>query len=263
MTKPTIAVHGACGRMGQLILKAVHEDEELELVAALDSPDNPNQGKDVGELAGFGKLGIPVSTELNEHVDAIIDFSVPDASVRMAKYCAEREIALLVATTGHTPKQRDEIIACHHTTPLLFAANTSLVVNLLMKLVGDAARILKDKDFDVEIVERHHRFKVDAPSGTALKFAEIIEKEMGLTERRYGRQGDTGVRPRNEIGLHALRTGDNVGEHTIIFSTLGETMELVHKGHSRDSYVKGAITAVKFLITQKAGLYTMADVLGI
>lgn len=261
-TKPTVAVHGACGRMGQLVLKAVLADEELELAAALESPGSPNQGKDVGEIAGIGTLGVAVTSEL-PLVDVVIDFSVPDASVKIAQQCAARQIALLVATTGHTPAQRDEIIACHHTTPLLFASNTSLVVNLLMKLVADAARVLKDRDFDVEIVERHHRFKVDAPSGTALTFAEIIEKEMGLTQRRYGREGETGVRPRNEIGLHALRTGDNVGEHTIVFSTLGETMELVHKAHSRDSYVKGAVAAAKYLITQKAGLYTMADVLGL
>lgn len=264
MSKPTVAVNGACGRMGRLICDAVYSDDELEFVGAFESANNPNLGKDIGEILGRGHLGIPVSHDLpTHHIDAIIDFSVPDASVRIAKLCAEWEIALLVATTGHSETQREEIIACHHTTPLLFAPNTSLVVNLLMSLTQQAARVLKDKDFDVEIIERHHRFKADAPSGTAIRFAEIIEKEMGLTQRCYGRQGDTGMRPRNEIGLHAVRVGDNVGEHTIIFSTLGETMELVHKGHSRDSYVKGAIAAVKFLIAKKAGLYTMADVLGL
>jgi 4-hydroxy-tetrahydrodipicolinate reductase len=196
-------------------------------------------------------------------VDGVIDFSTPEASLAIAKQCAEREIPLLVATTGHSKEQYDELVALHHTMPLLIAANTSLVVNVLMKLTREAARVLKGRDFDVEIIERHHRFKVDSPSGTALKFAELIEKEMGLEHRLYGREGIVGKRTNKEIGVHAVRVGDNVGEHTIIFSAIGETMELVHKGSGLDSYVKGALAAVKFLATKKAGLYQMADVLGL
>lgn len=258
-----IAVHGAAGRLGKRVVAAVATDADLSLVAALDSADHPDQGKDAGSIAGLNPLGVKLSHALPSHVDGVIDFSTPEASVALAKRCAERGIATLIATTGHTKEQRQEIIECHHTAPLLFAANTSLVVNVLWKLARDAATILKGRDFDVEIVERHHRFKVDAPSGTALRFAEIIEEAMGMTERTYGREGITGKRPRNQIGLHALRTGDNVGEHTIVFSTLGETMELVHRGHGIESYVHGALAAIKFLCAKKPGLYSMNDVLGI
>lgn len=263
MSALQIAVHGACGRLGRRIVQGIAADAELNLAAAIDSPEHPHQGADAGELAGIGKLGVAVGTTLPERVDAVIDFSTPEGSLAIARECAKRELPLLVATTGHTAEQRQELIELHHTMPLLFAANTSLVVNVLMKLVQEAATILRGRDFDVEIIERHHRFKVDAPSGTALRFAEVIEQAMGTSERRYGREGIVGRRPRNEIGIHAVRTGDNVGEHTIIFSTLGETMELVHKGHGLESYVTGAIAAVKFLVTKKAGLYTMADVLGL
>lgn len=263
MNELRIAVHGAGGRMGQKVVHGVHADPELSLCGALEAAGHPRMGEDIGTLAGLGSLGVKLAAELPKHVDGVIDFSVPEASVVIAEACAEREIPILVATTGHTPEQRDRIIACHHTTPLLFAANTSLVVNLLMKLAREAAQVLKGRDFDVEIVERHHRFKVDAPSGTALRFAEIIEQEMELSERKFGREGITGKRTQSEIGIHAVRTGDNVGEHTIIFSTLGETMELVHRGHGVESYVKGAISGIKFLVTKKAGLYNMADVLGL
>ncbi|MGL4462588.1 MAG: 4-hydroxy-tetrahydrodipicolinate reductase [Planctomycetia bacterium] len=261
-----IAVHGACGRMGQRVVEGVHRDPALTVAAAWDSASSPHLGRDVGELCGLGPIGVrvaPVDPTSLEPIDAVIDFSVPEASLAMAEYCAGRQIPLVVATTGFTAEQREKLVEFHHTTPLLVAANLSLVVNVLMKLAREAGAALKGKDFDVEIVERHHRFKADAPSGTALRFAEILEQEMELTERVYGREGLTGERPRSQIGLHAVRVGDNVGEHAIIFSTLGETMELVHRSHGRESYVRGALEAAKFLTTRKAGLYTMADVLGL
>lgn len=258
-----IGIHGCCGRMGQTIVRAVHADPNLEVGAALEAAGHPRLGEDIGAVCGLSTLGIPVAVELGEPVDCIIDFSVPQASLAIARLCAQRRIPLLVATTGHSAAQSEELIECHHDCALLVASNCSLVVNVLFELVRDAARVLRDHDFDVEIVERHHRFKADAPSGTALQFAQILEETMGLSRRCYGRQGLTGVRPRNELGLHALRVGDNVGEHTIVFSTLGETMELVHKGHGRDSYAKGALAAAKFLITRPPGLYTMRDVLGL
>jgi 4-hydroxy-tetrahydrodipicolinate reductase len=249
--------------MGQLLVRAIHEEPEFRVAAALESSAHPRFGQDIGEICGLGPLGVPVADEIPANLNCIIDFSIPEAAVNIARICAERRIPLVVATTGLSPAQREELIEYHHDTPLLVASNMSLVVNVLLKLFRDAARLLKDKDFDVEVVERHHRFKTDAPSGTALAFADILAEEMALTERRFGRQGITGERSRREIGIHALRTGDNVGEHTIIFSTLGETMELVHRGHSRQSYVKGAIAAVKFLVAKQPGLYSMADVLGI
>jgi 4-hydroxy-tetrahydrodipicolinate reductase len=148
-------------------------------------------------------------------------------------------------------------------TAVLFSPNMSLSVNVLFALVRQAAELLAEKDFDVEIVERHHRFKKDAPSGTALQFASIIQEAMGAMELRHGRAGLVGARPRTEIGMHALRAGDNVGEHAIVFSTLGETLELIHRGHSRDSYARGALLAAKYLAGRPAGRYSMNDVLGI
>lgn len=258
-----VGIHGACGRMGLLLARAVLADSELTLDFAVDSPQHPSIGQDIGSLCGAHAIGVAVEPALTRPTDCIVDFSTPEAAVAVARFCAERQTPLIVATTGFTAAQRDEIFECHHQTPMLVASNLSLVVNVLFKLAGEAGRVLKGRDFDVEIVERHHRFKADAPSGTALRLAEIIEAEMGLTERIHGRQGITGERSRQQIGIHAVRTGDTVGEHTVLFSTLGETLELVHRGHARESYVKGAIEAIKFLVARKAGLYTMADVLGL
>jgi 4-hydroxy-tetrahydrodipicolinate reductase len=179
------------------------------------------------------------------------------------KPCAARRIPLVIATTGHSPEQRREIEAEAHETAILMAPNTSLAMNVLMKLLAQAAEILKGKDFDVEILERHHRFKKDSPSGTALHLAGIVQDRMGQRHQRHGREGLVGERPHDEIGLHAIRTGDNVGEHTVVFSTLGETLELTHRAHSRDCYVRGALLAAKFLANRPAGWYSMADVLGL
>ena len=165
-------------------------------------------------------------------------------------------------TTGHTGAQKAEIETAAHMTAVLFAPNMSLVVNLLFKLVKLAAESLKGKGFDAEIVERHHRFKKDSPSGTAMRFAEIIQAVQG-GDFVHGREGIVGERTDTEIGVHAVRGGDNVGEHTIIFTTIGETLELVHKGHNRDSYAKGALLAAKWMANRPAGRYSMNDVLGL
>jgi 4-hydroxy-tetrahydrodipicolinate reductase len=167
-----------------------------------------------------------------------------------------------VATTGFEPEQKAEVEAAAHETAVLFSPNMSLVVNVLFALCRQAARMLKGRDFDVEIVERHHRYKKDAPSGTAMHFARIIQEEMG-GDLRHGRHGLTGERPPGQIGMHALRVGDDVGRHSIIFGALGETLELIHEGHTRDSYAKGALEAAKFLAGKPPGRYSMSDVLGI
>ena len=263
--KTTIAITGACGRMGQRIVQLAHEDKELHIAAALESPRHPFLGRDIGEVCGLEKIGVPVRVELpmDVHVNALIDFSQPEGTMAVLPTCVERRIPMVVATTGHTPAQRQEIEAAAHQTAVLMAPNMSLAVNVLMKLVGQAAAVLRDKGFDVEILERHHRFKKDSPSGTALHFAKIVQDAMGQTELRHGREGLVGERPASEIGLHAIRVGDNVGEHTIIFSTLGETLELTHRAHARDCYVRGALQAAKFLADRPAGRYTMNDVLGL
>lgn len=263
--KTIIGVNGACGRMGQRIVQLAYEDKELTIGAALDAAGHPCQGRDIGELCGLGQLGVPVLAELpiDQRLNALIDFSMPEGTMAVLPTCVARRIPIVVATTGHTPAQKQEIEEAAHETAVLMAPNMSLAVNVLMKLAGEAARVLKGKGFDVEILERHHRFKKDSPSGTALHFARIIQDGMGQTELRHGREGLVGERPPHEIGVHAIRVGDNVGEHTIIFSTLGETLELTHRAHARDCYVRGALQAARFLADRPPGRYTMNDVLGL
>lgn len=260
----TLGVHGAAGRMGQRIVALGARDPQFKLMAALEAPGSSQLGKDAGELAGIGRIGVPVAAELDGRVDVIIDFSVPAAAARIAEYCAERQIPLVVATTGLEGEVRERVLTAAQSTPVLISPSMSLAVNLAMKLVREASRVLKGvpEGVDVEVIERHHRFKEDAPSGTALKFGQIVAEEMHQTDHVHGRHGRPGARPRTEIGYHALRVGDNVGEHTIVFGLMGETLEVTVKGHTRDSYAYGALAAAKFLATKKAGLYSMADVMG-
>jgi 4-hydroxy-tetrahydrodipicolinate reductase len=263
--KTHLAVNGALGRMGQRLVHLAQEDSDLVLTAVIESADSPHLGRDIGELSGLGSLGVPIRDTVPpvDRVDVLIDFSTPEGTLAVLPACSDRRIPLVVATTGHTAAQRAEIDAAAHMTALLFSPNTSLAVNVLFELVRQAAGLFAGKGFDVEIIERHHRFKKDAPSGTALHCAQLIQTEMGQMQLRHGRHGEVGQRPPQEIGIHAVRVGDNVGEHTVIFSTLGETLEVVHKGHTRDSYARGALLAAKFLTGKPPGRYTMKDVLGI
>jgi 4-hydroxy-tetrahydrodipicolinate reductase len=263
--KTVLAINGAAGRMGQRLVHLSREDPELAVGAALEAPGHPQQGRDIGEVCGLGAFGVKVQPTLppGQRVDVVVDFSSPAGTLAVLPLCVERRIPLVVATTGHTPEQRRQIEEAAHETALLLAPNMSLAVNVLFQLVRQAAQLLRGKDFDVEIVERHHRFKKDAPSGTALHLARLVQEAMGQGEVRHGREGLVGERPRHEIGMHALRVGDNVGEHTVVFSTLGETLELAHRGHTRDSYARGALLAAKFLAGKPAGRYTMNDVLGL
>jgi 4-hydroxy-tetrahydrodipicolinate reductase len=263
--KTLLGVNGACGRMGQRIIQLAREYRELALTAALETPGHPQQGRDIGEVAGIGQIGVRVSpfVPVEQRLNVMIDFSTPEGTMAVLPLCLERRIPLVVATTGHTAAQKREIEGAANHTAILMAPNMSLAVNVLMKLVRQAGEVLKDKGFDVEILERHHRFKKDSPSGTALHFARIIQETMGQTEVRHGREGLVGERPAHEIGVHAIRVGDNVGEHTIIFSTLGETLELTHRAHARDCYARGALQAACFLADRPPGRYTMDDVLGL
>src|SRR5262249_4980850 len=247
------------------IVQLAHEDHELAIGAALENPKHPQIRRDIGAVAGIGDLGILVTADvpIDRRLDVMIDFSMPEGTQAVLKTCTGRRIPLVVATTGHTPEQRKEIDAAAHETAILMAPNMSLAMNVLMKLLAETAEVLKGKDFDVEICERHHRYKKDSPSGTALHLAKIVQQAMGHGKIRHGREGLVGERPRDEIGIHAIRTGDNVGEHTVIFSTLGETLELTHRAHTRDCYVRGALQAAKFLANRPAGWYAMSDVLGL
>lgn len=265
MSKIKVGINGAAGRMGQRLVALAHEDRELSVAAALENPGHPRLGQDAGEVAGLGKFGVLLASEVpgGLKLDVMIDFSAPAGTMHVLTTCVQRRIPLVVATTGHSAEEKRDIEEAAHDTALLMSPNMSLVVNVLFQLTRDAARLLKDKDFDVEILERHHRFKKDSPSGTAVHFARIVQDVMGHTDVRHGREGLVGERPRHEIGMHAIRAGDNIGEHTIIFSALGETLELVHKGYSRDSYARGALAGAKFLAGRPAGRYSMNDVLGI
>ncbi|QDU81144.1 4-hydroxy-tetrahydrodipicolinate reductase [Polystyrenella longa] len=265
MSNLKVAVHGAAGRMGQRVTAVTHADKEAKVAAAIEGKSSPALGKDAGELAGLGKIDVPVTVDIPEDVEVVIDFSVPEALIELVKVCQSRKLPLVIATTGLSPEQKQIVDNAIADIPVVWAPSMSQAVNVTMELTRLASRFLKNvpEGVDVEIIERHHRYKEDAPSGTALRFGEIVSSEMGQTNHQHGREGRPGLRPRDEIGYHALRVGDNVGEHTIVFGMLGETIELSVKGSTRDSYAYGALAAAKFVVKQKPGLYSMNDVLGL
>ncbi|WP_146592830.1 4-hydroxy-tetrahydrodipicolinate reductase [Novipirellula galeiformis] len=268
MTTNTIklAVHGAAGRMGRRVVALASEDTEFQIVAAIDHAGNPLLGQDAGAVAGFAPIGVPLATDWPEEVDVVIDFSLPKALDHCIESCVESSTPLVVATTGLSDEQKVKLQAAAELIPIVWAPSMSLAVNLTMKLAEQVADTLGDVvgGLDVEIIERHHRFKADAPSGTALKFGELIAKQLSDdTLHVHGREGHTGERTRNEIGYHAVRVGDNPGEHTIVFGMLGEKIELNVAASNRDCYASGALAAAKWLQGRPKGLYNMFDVLGL
>lgn len=251
--------------MGTRIIQLLQADPGVRLAVALDRANHPQIGQDAGVLSGVGPLGIPLTSKLDPTVvvDAMIDFSTPTGTLALAGPCRDRKIPLVVGTTGFEPDQKAEIEALASTIPVLISPNMSRAVNLLFRLAAEAARAIGGSA-DIEIVERHHHFKKDAPSGTALRLADVIGQAIGSGTDRYkfGRQGITGDRPKGEIGIHALRTGDNPGEHTVVFGLMGECIELSHRALNRDGFARGAIDAARFLKGKPAGLYSMNDLLG-
>ncbi|MDR3110993.1 MAG: 4-hydroxy-tetrahydrodipicolinate reductase [Planctomycetaceae bacterium] len=263
-TKPIrIAIHGAAGRMGQRLVALGCNDSELKIVAAIEADSHPRLGYDAGDVAGIGKINIVIADTLACDADAVIDFSSPTAVDNVITLCVEKHIPLVLATTGLSPEQQQRVKDSAKLIPVLWSPSMSQAVILTMKLSQIAAEALRGSDADVEIIERHHRYKVDAPSGTALKFGEKITAVMGQSTQRHGRDGKVGERPHNEIGYHAIRCGDNVGEHTIVFGMLGETLELTVKASNRDCYALGALIAAKYLHGKPPALYSMEDVLGL
>jgi len=264
-SKIRVAMHGAAGRMGRRIVALAGEDPQIRIVAALERPDHPDLGKDAGTIAGGDALSVPVADTLDTEVDVMIDFSLPDSAMAACAVCVEREIPLVLATTGFSAVQQTQIDGAAEKIPLLWAPNMSRAVNVTMKLATVAATAFRGdaQAVDVEILERHHRFKQDAPSGTALRFGEMIAEILGQTQHQHGREGVTGERPRDQIGYHAVRVGDNPGEHTIVFGLLGETIELTVRATNRDCYALGALAAAKFIAGQPNGLYDMFDALGL
>jgi 4-hydroxy-tetrahydrodipicolinate reductase len=261
-----LAVHGAAGRMGRRVIALAAENSSFRVVGAIEDAKCPLLGQDAGAVAGFAPIDVALLDHWPDDLDVVVDFSLPGAvDVCLAK-CVEKNIPLVVATTGLTPQQKQSLTEAAASIPIVWAPSMSLAVNLAMKLSQQITQTLKDVEggLDIEILERHHRFKVDAPSGTALRFGELIaEKLEGEIKHVHGRIGETGQRTRAEIGYHAIRVGDNPGEHTIVFGMMGERIELTVAASNRDCYASGALAAAKWLMDKPNGLYNMFDVLGL
>ena len=263
MDQTRIAINGAAGRMGRRLVELGTLDPGLEVAAAIEYEKHLRLGEDIGIIAGIGPLDLPLSATLDVDVDVMIDFSLPAGTAAALAICLQKVVPLVVATTALDKSQVDALRAASEKIPILHAPNMSLAVNLTMKMAEMAAAALKDHDADVEILERHHRYKEDSPSGTALEFGRIIAAQMGQTLHRHGRDGRPGKRPHGEIGYHAIRVGDNPGEHTIVFGMLGETIDLTVRASNRDCYGLGALAGAKFLAGKSPGMYGMREVLGL
>lgn len=263
-----IIVSGATGRMGSRIIALSKEYQDIKLVGALERNGHNNIGQDIGEIIGLGKLGVKLSKDVNdikEKADVLIEFTNPEASIEHLKSAVQKGISMVIGTTGFSKEQTEDIRAYSTKTPCVLAPNMSVGVNLLLKVLEDIARVLGD-DYDVEIIEAHHRLKKDAPSGTAMKMAQVI---ASVLNRRledtavYVRKGLIGERTKKEIGIQTVRAGDIVGEHTVLFGGLGERIEITHKASSRDTFARGALKAALWVSKQKPALYDMQDVLGL
>jgi len=259
-----IAITGAAGRMGRRIAAVAIESEQFDIVSALEAPGHPAIGKDVGELAGVGTFGVAVAAELTDQPQAMIDFSGPEGTMQYLPACRDGRIPLVTGTTGLTASQQAEVSDAAGRIAIVQAANMSVGINVLLKVVAQVARALGD-DYDIEVCESHHRFKKDAPSGTAIALTRSICEALG---KDYGQSvvlGRGGKCPRKpgEIGVHALRVGDTVGEHAVHFGNLGETVTVAHSAHTRDTFVRGALRAAGWIVGKDPGLYSMHDVLGL
>ncbi len=260
-----IGICGVCGRMGQAILRVLLERGHA-LGAAFEAESCPQMGQDAGLLAAAGNLNIeisPISRRDAERTDGIIDFSLPAASMELIKIAREAGRPVVIGTTGFTDPQKQEILSASKHIPVLMSPNMSLGVNLLFKLTEIASGILKD-DYDIEIFEAHHRFKKDAPSGTAKRLLEIIKNSspaLKNAKESHGRAGDLVPREKDEIGILSMRGGDIFGDHTVYFAGMGERLELTHRVSGRETLAKGAVTAMEFLAGKKNGMYNMFDVL--
>ena len=263
-----IAVMGAAGRMGKTLIEAVQQAADASLSAAIDRPDSTLVGADVGELAGVGRLGLTLAGDLQavvEQFDVLIDFTHPSVTLKNLEVCRRAGKAMVIGTTGFSVAEKLLLEQAAKDIPIVFAANYSGGGNLCLKLRDTAARVLGD-EVDIEIIEAHHRHKVDAPSGTALRMGEVVANALGRDLQKvavYGREGQTGARERETIGFATVRAGDVVGDHTVLFAADGERVEITHKASSRMTFAKGAVRSALWLDGRAAGLYDMQDVLGL
>ncbi len=261
-------VCGAAGRMGGRIIAMIREADDFTLVGAVEQPNSTSIGQDAGEVAGIGKLGVPVVGDLGAVVSegqVVIDFTAPQAAISHVVTAAQAKVPVVVGTTGFSAADLSRIREHGSSVPCVLSPNMSIGVNLVFKVLAEVASVLGE-GYDIEIVETHHRLKKDAPSGTALKMAQVIAETLGRDLDRvgvYGRKGMVGARGKEEIAIHALRAGDVVGDHTVIFDGMGERIEVTHRAHSRDNFARGALRAARWIIGRSPGLYDMQDVLGL
>ena len=263
-----IGVAGAAGKMGARITALSGEYDGLQLTGAFERKGQKDIGRDIGPIVGIGEIGVIISegiTAIINNVDLIIDFTSIESTKENLKVAADHKKAMVIGTTGFSKEDLQEMDPLLKTIPCVMASNMSLGVNLLLKVLKDVARVLGD-DYDIEIIEAHHRLKKDAPSGTALKMAQVLAAAVGRDLEEvgvYARHGITGARTKKEIGIQTVRAGDIVGEHTVMFGGLGERIEITHKASSRDTFARGALKAALWLAGKPAGLYDMPDVLGL
>ncbi|MBI5166358.1 MAG: 4-hydroxy-tetrahydrodipicolinate reductase [candidate division NC10 bacterium] len=261
-------VTGAAGRMGGRIINLIKETGDFKLVGATERPGHLAIGKDAGEVAGAGHLGVSVADDLSKIIkegQVVLDFTTPEASRRHLEITSEAGVAAVIGTTGLSKEDMERARALASRVPCVLSPNMSVGVNVLFKALGEIAQTLGD-DYDVEIFEAHHHFKKDAPSGTAMRMAQEIAAALGRDLEKvgvYGRKGMVGERKKEEIGVHTIRAGDIVGEHTVIFGGMGERIEVTHRAHSRDNFARGALRAARWVVLQRPGLYDMLDVLGL
>ncbi|MHC4084857.1 MAG: 4-hydroxy-tetrahydrodipicolinate reductase [Planctomycetota bacterium] len=263
--KPKLIVCGAAGRMGKRIISLAIEADEFNIIAAIESQGHPDIGKDAGIVAGSGPIDVKIDSNYPDGSDVVIDFSLPAAADKTIDYCSESGAALVLGTTGLSDEQRGKIKTASGKVPVIYGTNMSVGMNVLFSLVGKVAAMLGD-GYDIEIIEQHHRFKKDAPSGSALTLAENICTATGRDfpgSLVHGRSGKDALREKGTVGMHSIRAGDITGEHSVIFGTLGEKITLNHTAHSRDTFTRGALRAAKWLIGKKPSFYSMPDVLGI
>ena len=266
MKTTRIAIHGAAGRMGRAVIQAALATQGMKLVAAIDRQDNPELGEDIGDVVGQADVGVAVGYVIDPTsapFEVLVDFTEPEATLAALELCRANRKAMVIGTTGFSPEQRKAIGEAAKDIPICVAANFSIGVNVVLSLLGDAARLLRD-GYDVEIVEAHHRHKADAPSGTALAMADEVCKALGRNLKdcaMYGREGQVGARQDQTIGFATIRGGDVVGDHTVMFLGEGERVEISHKATSRLNFAQGALRAAAWLAGRKPGLYTMQDVL--
>jgi len=266
MKEVKVIVVGAAGKMGGRVIHIIKETPSVKLFRAIERSDHPSVGKDIGEVIGLGKMGVILESSLKKgEGDVIINFSSPQASLESLEFAKGAGLAIVIGTTGLSSEQMDKVKELSKSVRCVLAPNMSVGVNVMFRIVQEVAKVL-GPEYDIEILEAHHRLKKDSPSGTAVKIGELISGAIGKDFGKvgvYGRKGMVGERTKDEIGMQVIRAGDIVGEHMVLFGGIGERLEIIHRSHSRDNFARGAVRAALWVVTQPNGLYDMQDVLGL